>query len=323
MAIFSGPRQNGRCCSGLAAIFVSLALSTGASGEVMPFLDNFEDGSATDHSPATWVLRNPDDPLDRAGVVNGDLVLTAHGFNDGSTWVQETVGSTGDVSVRAQIRFLSEINSAGVFARGDAGSYFAGINGEGFLFVGSDPDPGNEFFLSPQTSLRPLEQDVDVRIDVEDLGRSSRVSLTAWETGTLMPIRPQLSFVDNSPRRSGVVGLFLDPLSAPGSAAVREFEVTPGPPLVGDYNGNGTVEQADLDLVLLNWGHELLDPNAVGWSSGRPSGAIDQEELDRVLLNWGMGAQALAAASVPEPASAVIAILVLVAGSACQWRRFE
>ena len=55
----------------------------------------------------------------------------------------------------------------------------------------------------------------------------------------------------------------------------------------GDYNGNGVVEQGDLDLVLLNWGYSISNPPAIGWANDLPTGAIDQGELDRVLLNWG------------------------------------
>jgi hypothetical protein len=79
---------------------------------------------------------------------------------------------------------------------------------------------------------------------------------------------------------------------------------------MGDYNGNGTVEQADLDLVLLNWGQPGV-PN--GWINDLPEGNIDQAELDGVLLNWGnMAALSLGgAAGVPEPATALVALLCL------------
>lgn len=58
------------------------------------------------------------------------------------------------------------------------------------------------------------------------------------------------------------------------------------PLIIGDYNGNGEVEQGDLDLVSLNWGQPAVPPPA-GWVNDLPSGTIDQDELDRVSLNWG------------------------------------
>ena len=57
--------------------------------------------------------------------------------------------------------------------------------------------------------------------------------------------------------------------------------------LEGDYNGNGLVEQGDLDLVLLNWGTDTSVTTPAGWTNDLPDSRIDQNELDRVLLNWG------------------------------------
>jgi hypothetical protein len=70
--------------------------------------------------------------------------------------------------------------------------------------------------------------------------------------------------------------------------------------IVGDYNASGTVEQADLDLVLLYWGAGGVPE---GWINDLPEGNIDQAELDGVLLHWGnmAGAGTLGAAAVPEP----------------------
>jgi hypothetical protein len=90
-------------------------------------------------------------------------------------------------------------------------------------------------------------------------------------------------------------------------------------PLPGDYNDSGVVEQADLDLVLLNWGDVLISPGEFGWTNDLPVGPIDQEELDGVLLNWGNMAAALGgSASVPEPSTFVlvmaVAVFVAVAG---------
>jgi hypothetical protein len=92
-----------------------------------------------------------------------------------------------------------------------------------------------------------------------------------------------------------------------------------GPVLLGDYNANGQVEQADLDLVLLNWGQPGV-PN--GWTNDLPTGNVDQEELDGVLLNWGnMAAAGLATSAVPEPATSAIAVLAMMAAALCAQRR--
>jgi hypothetical protein len=81
-------------------------------------------------------------------------------------------------------------------------------------------------------------------------------------------------------------------------------------------NANGTVEQADLDLVLLNWGSELAEAAAVGWTNDLPMGSIDQGELDKVLLNWGQSSS-VGAASVPEPATWLTMLVALAALRRC------
>ncbi len=85
---------------------------------------------------------------------------------------------------------------------------------------------------------------------------------------------------------------------------------TPSPTIPGDYNDNGRVEQADLDLVLLNW-NEPVENLPADWVNERPtSGIIDQAELDGVLLNWNRTTPGLGtAAAVPEPAGWLLAAL--------------
>jgi hypothetical protein len=80
----------------------------------------------------------------------------------------------------------------------------------------------------------------------------------------------------------------------------------------GDYNGNDLVEQADLDLVLGNWGRTLRPP---AWINDLPTGTIDQEELDGVLGNWGQGFELPArvqAGAVPEPGTWMLCLNIFV-----------
>ncbi|MEM7625015.1 MAG: dienelactone hydrolase family protein [Planctomycetota bacterium] len=68
--------------------------------------------------------------------------------------------------------------------------------------------------------------------------------------------------------------------------------------LEGDHDGDGFVSQADLNLVLLNWG---ADTAPDGWVDAAGfDGAISQNELNEVLLNWG-GGQAPGFNAIPEP----------------------
>jgi len=81
--------------------------------------------------------------------------------------------------------------------------------------------------------------------------------------------------------------------------------------LAGDYTGDGFVSQADLDLVLLNWGDAVLP---IGWAAvDQFDGVlISQNELDGVLLNWGDGSPP-ALAAIPEHASGALMLVGLTA----------
>jgi hypothetical protein len=76
--------------------------------------------------------------------------------------------------------------------------------------------------------------------------------------------------------------------------------VDPRPALPGDFNGNGQVEQADLDLVLLHWGQDGSSLPST-WTVPAATGLVDQDELDAVLLSWGATSTAAAAAPAPAP----------------------
>jgi hypothetical protein len=85
------------------------------------------------------------------------------------------------------------------------------------------------------------------------------------------------------------------------------------PMLRGDYDASGRVDQRDLDLVLLHWGHPA-DQVPPEWTSDPPNGLVDQDELDPVLLGWGSVAdgQAADAVGVPEPSSLGSACIILL-----------
>ncbi|MEM7625491.1 MAG: endonuclease [Planctomycetota bacterium] len=71
----------------------------------------------------------------------------------------------------------------------------------------------------------------------------------------------------------------------------------------GDYDGNGSVGQGDLNLVLLNWGQSELP---AGWVATEQYDGVQigQNELNGVLLNWGSSVPPDVSA-IPEPASAI------------------
>jgi hypothetical protein len=83
----------------------------------------------------------------------------------------------------------------------------------------------------------------------------------------------------------------------------------------GDHNADGSVDQADMDLVLLNWG--MLPP--AEWTHDPPE-FVRQRSLDAVLIAWGdvSPPKLIGGAAVPEPATVV---LILVAALCVRRRR--
>lgn len=86
------------------------------------------------------------------------------------------------------------------------------------------------------------------------------------------------------------------------------------PSLPGDTNGDGVVNLTDLNNVKNNFGSP--SPPAVGDTDG--DGDIDLTDLNAVKNNFGATAPA-SAVSVPEPASAIVALIGL-AGLAARRR---
>ncbi|MEM7627518.1 MAG: hypothetical protein AAF333_18125 [Planctomycetota bacterium] len=97
-----------------------------------------------------------------------------------------------------------------------------------------------------------------------------------------------------------------------GHLAIPEWAshlTEPEPTLIGDYDANGVVGQADLDLALLSWGKGgYYGSLPAAWVARDQFAAVNEEEgvgqdeLDRVLRYWGN--HDVAVTTIPEPASA-------------------
>ena len=93
---------------------------------------------------------------------------------------------------------------------------------------------------------------------------------------------------------------------AEGPMVVAEGYVSSGAlvfELGGDVNGDGFVGQADLDIVLGEWGNRPpADPRA----DPDGNGLVAQGDLDYVLADWGQGLAPPGGQSVPEPGTLAI-----------------
>lgn len=83
--------------------------------------------------------------------------------------------------------------------------------------------------------------------------------------------------------------------------------------LLGDFSGNGAVENADLTLLLNNWAMSST-PVPAGWiGTPQPTApSIDNDELTALLNNWGKsvgsGSVSVSGTNVPEPTTLVMAL---------------
>jgi hypothetical protein len=86
--------------------------------------------------------------------------------------------------------------------------------------------------------------------------------------------------------------------------------------LPGDFSNDGAVANADLSLLLDNWG-EPVPPAPAGWNGIAPTApAIGNDELSLLLDNWGnvLAGGPFSVQSVPEPSSIVIAWATIAMG---------
>ncbi|MEO1497218.1 MAG: PEP-CTERM sorting domain-containing protein [Planctomycetota bacterium] len=71
-------------------------------------------------------------------------------------------------------------------------------------------------------------------------------------------------------------------------------------PILGDFNNDGAVDNADLNLLLNNWGSETVPAEWINSFTANPG--VNNDELNALLNTWGQGIMT----AVPEPTSLVL-----------------
>ncbi len=130
-----------------------------------------------------------------------------------------------------------------------------------------------------------VNANVDYRLRATFVG--DLIELTLWEAGDMEPA-PQISVIDAAPiLDGGATGVYVGRSQGTGlvDISVSDFTITlpnecEDPGIVGDLNGDGVVDGADLGILLNNWGGD-----GVGDLNG--DGVVDGADLGILLNNWG------------------------------------
>jgi hypothetical protein len=158
------------------------------------FLEDFEDGDASDGEPVTWAIQALDGAVGTGIVSDGSYVLTTTGR---CTLVPDGFDSIGDVSIRTLVRGLST-ESEGIMAvahlQPDGRSaYLASVSEIGHIALWYSTQTTttlpNLITYMADSSLNPFEKDLNVQFDV--LG--AELSLTVWALGSPKPSQAQLT----------------------------------------------------------------------------------------------------------------------------------
>jgi hypothetical protein len=266
----------------ILALVLTLVGSVATGGIV--FLDDFEDGSATDGVPVTW------SPAPGATgsfeVIDGDYVLTRPRDTE-EMYSRVNQYTLADTSIRTQARLIgSNAWWFGLGARGNVGdgTYVALLKNnaslEIWLFGPSRSSSG--MLASADVGIDPRAQDVLMRFDV--IG--NELSAWAWREGDPMPAEPQVRAVHSEFATGGVaVGADLGSRYSDNEAIFRYVEVYDiSPPPVIDFNGDGIVDLKDLLRLIESWDKDdpIVDiaPQPFG------DGVVDASDLELLMSYW-------------------------------------
>jgi hypothetical protein len=225
----------------VVVVFFSSLSSVSAQLQPPYFIDDFEDGSATDDDPVSWVLTPPFDK-GTIEVLDGDLLITPS--NEGTpipgvpNWTEIDVSPEGleydQVSIRTQVRSLrSADNNVGLFARNtDETSLWAYIQPNGRMVLSTYDGTHNEQWTY-NSQFNTASNDIHLRFDITN----DQAMFSAWYDGQDPPEHPQLiAYIPDYISETGRVGLWNGEIrsgTTRTSLAVRYFEALPIPEPTG------------------------------------------------------------------------------------------
>jgi hypothetical protein len=267
----------------LASFVLVLTLVGSVATGGIVFLDDFEDGSATDGAPVTWT------PWPGATgsfeVIDGDFVMTRPSNIEEMYCYVDKYMTQADTSIRTQARLIgSTAWWLGLLARGNTAPtmYALLLFNNGRLEIWRfGPTPGTSWILAGAgVGIDPRAQDVLLRFDV--IG--NELSAWAWREGDPMPAEPQVTAV-HSELATGGVGIAADlgwRLSN-NQAIFRYVEVYDPIPPTRDFNGDGIVDFKDFSKLAQYW---RQNERSVDIAPPIGNGIVDVQDVAVLAEYW-------------------------------------
>jgi len=316
-------------------VFVVVASMVGLPGGALAaeWFDDFNDGSATDGMPLTWIENlglgnnNPPFPGDY-NASSGDYVMTPPPGDgtDESTMVSFVPTAFSDLYIRTQGMVLPDPldpNNVGgnlvLLGRLDPATvsgylvYFdvSGNLNMQIIVGGVGTDIGTTFDA-------PFNAGSEVFVEMNIVG--DQLSAFAWEANDPngKPDEPQVTATDAT-FTSGLAGIAYSE-DDDGTIGVFRFAAAQDTPFIdaapGDYDGDSHVDGADF----LIWQRDLGSMSNLA-ADGNGNGVVDAPDLDLWKMNFGAGAGAASTAAVPEPAALGAMLVAALVVSRARRRR--
>jgi hypothetical protein len=230
-------------CSAVLAVVFAFALAFPARAGKF-FYDDFEDGSATDGRPVSWVPV-PGWSTGTREVIDGSFVHTPAGMDPNQFEMVTDVEAEvyDDVSIRSQL-FIEGACVAFIYARstfvnrGVATNFevhgSAKVLTEGSFTIALSFTNQSGFFILDEVNVARPDPLSDMHLQFDVMGDT--MSLTGWADGEAQPTVPQL-IADISGLRDvlgnkvtrGAIGVFALPFANGTRVSFRDFEVVPEP----------------------------------------------------------------------------------------------
>lgn len=204
---------------------------------------------------------------------------------------------------------------------GDLEDIFSGARGEGSTLTLRGTSMLLADTIEDGVDLVLEDEAVASFVDSGPVGGASQLvdqsngesTVTVNSTGAELVIRNDSDFDPRAFIINGLTGLtYLEDPTAwnvtdwNGLTPLASLRLAGGPAVEGDFNGDGQVDNGDLNLLLGSWGDSTVPPE---WINGFTA-PVDNGELNALLGNWGFGVSA----AVPEPVGVLGWIVAMAMG---------